>query len=81
MATTTKPADTEIDVNEQLVEYTAPFAADPHDREIFVAVNGENVRIMRGETVMIKRKFVKVLRDAAQQEREAYLARQRAAQG
>ena len=65
---------------EALVEYTAPYAADLSDMTpVFVAVNGETLRIRRGETVKIKRKFLEALRCAAEQEREAMRYQRQAA--
>ena len=67
------------DPMEEYVDYTAPLGADPeHSRPIIVAVNGESIRIQRGETVSIKRKFVEVLRNAQAQEMAAYRARMQA---
>lgn len=54
---------------EELVPYTAPLlSADGTDTPIVVGVNGDLIRIRRGETVMIKRKFLWVLENAQQQE-------------
>lgn len=56
----------------ELVEFTAPYSADINDNTpIFVQVNGESLRIMRGETVTIKRKFLEAIRDSLAQERAA----------
>lgn len=55
-----------------LVEYTAPLMPSETKRDIFVAVNGETIRIKRGETVKIKRKFVEALNNANRQQLEAY---------
>lgn len=63
---------------EEKVEYTAPFGADLKDDSILCAVNGEEIRIKRGETVKIKRKFVEVLRNAAEQERASMRFQQEA---
>ena len=60
--------------NEELVEYTAPLMGRGDSRDIVVGVNGETIRIMRGETVQIKRKFLLVLQNAEKQEMEAYKA-------
>ena len=47
--------NTKTDPREEYVEYTAPYAADLRDETpVFVAVNGESLRIKRGETVRIK---------------------------
>lgn len=57
---------------EALVEYMAPVMPDKLDQSIFAQVNGESIRIKRGEAVKIKRKFVEVLNNAAKQEMNAY---------
>lgn len=65
---------------EELVEYTAPYNADLSDATpVFVAVNGETLRIRRGETVSIKRKFLEALRCASEQERAAIRYQRQAA--
>lgn len=67
------------DPSEEYVLYTAPMGADPeHSAPIFVAVNGESIRIQRGATVSIKRKFAEALEHARDQELAAYRARMRA---
>lgn len=65
---------TATDPNEELVEYTAPLMGRTGDEsmDIVVGVNGETIRIMRGETVKIKRKFLLVLQNAEEQELAAY---------
>ena len=63
---------------EELVEYTAPLAGMEKRRDILAAVNGETIRIKRGERVKIKRKFVEVLDNAARQEYAAHQAREKA---
>lgn len=72
----TKKAEAEktADPNEELVEYTAPLMGRTDSRDIVVGVNGEFIRILRGETVQIKRKFLLVLQNAEKQEMEAYKA-------
>lgn len=57
---------------EDLVDYTAPLLPGGVDGSVFCAVNGETIRIQRGKSVKIKRKFVEVLENAAKQELEAY---------
>jgi hypothetical protein len=74
---TTRKFPKEKDPNEEYVEYTAPIL-DPKHREIVAAVNGETIRIKRGVPVKMKRKFLKVLKQSANQEMEAYWARERA---
>ena len=66
---------------EEDVSYTAPYGATADEQPIFVAVNGDSVRIQRGETVTIKRKFYEVLRNAAEQERASKRYQRLAQQG
>lgn len=76
-------AQTARDPNEELVEYMAPLLGMDSPRDVLCAVNGETIRIQRGVTVRIKRKFVKALRDADEQERVVWQtvnAAQRAAE-
>jgi len=71
------------DPNEELVEYMAPLLGMDSPREVLCAVNGETIRIQRGAAVRIKRKFVKALQNAEEQEREVWRtvsAAQRAAE-
>lgn len=68
----TAEVHTENDPMEELVEYTAPVILGKADQTIFVGVNGENIRIQRGVTVKIKRKFKEVLDNAEKQEMSAY---------
>lgn len=63
-----KEAEKKIDATEEYVEYTAPLLPDLKDQTIFVSVNSETIRIKRGETVKIKRKFVEALNNASKQE-------------
>lgn len=67
---------TATDPNEELVEYTAPLVGRTggDSRDIVVGCNGEMIRIMRGETVRIKRKFFLILQEAERQEMAAYRA-------
>lgn len=41
---------------------------DKYKDDVFVAVNGERVQIKRGETVMVKRKFARVLEQSQKQD-------------
>ncbi len=66
-----KTEDTAFDP-EELVEYTAPVDPTGKRVDVIVAVNGEMLRIKRGETVKIKRKFLEVLKQAARQEMAAW---------
>lgn len=63
---------------EELVEYTAPLAADLNDTSLLVAVNGEEIRIMRGVPVKIKRKFVEAIQNADRQRLAARAYQQQA---
>ena len=63
--------------NEELVDYMAPLGSGTK-KEIMVGVNGETIRIKRGAKVKIKKKFLKVLQQAADQEYAAYQARESA---
>ncbi len=64
------------DPMEELVSYTAPCAPRGRRQDILAAVNGEFIRIRRGETVQIKRKFLEVLENAAQQEKALWQAQE-----
>lgn len=64
--------------NDELVEYVAPLLGAPNKKDIVVSVNGETIRIKRGVPVQIKRKFLKVLQQAADQEMAAYLTMEQA---
>ena len=68
-----KPTETKTieEIMEEYVEYEAPLTANPDERDILVSVNGETLRIKRGERVQIKRKFLEVLRQADEQRRAA----------
>ena len=63
-----KIEEVKTDPMEELVEYTAPLLPDLKKQEVICAVNGEIIRVQRGETVKIKRKFVKALERATKQE-------------
>ncbi len=77
--TTANPEKSIAEQMEELVEYTAPLGASVQDeRPLLVAVNGEEIRIQRGETVKIKRKFVEAIQNANRQAHDAR-AYQRAA--
>lgn len=62
---------------DDLVEYTAPFTTIDA-KPITVGVNGEFIRIQRGATVRIKRKFLEALQHANEQEMAAMKAQQAA---
>jgi hypothetical protein len=71
-AKTAKAAKPDMD---ELVDFTAPLMPDLRDDTIQACVNGEYIRIKRGEPVKIKRKHYNVIMNAIAQERAAYDAR------
>ncbi len=77
---TTKTEDTKkVRDGDELVEYHCPEAFSEHDdHPVYASVNGDNVVIQRGETVMIKRKFVEVIENSLRQKKAARDARKRA---
>jgi hypothetical protein len=62
----------DIKPGDELVSYTAPLLPGMESQDIVVGVNGQFIRIVRGETVKIKRKFVEVLNNAVKQQTDAY---------
>ena len=52
---------------EELVEFTAPMDPTGARQDILLSVNGETVRVKRGSTVQLKRKFLEVWNNAAEQ--------------
>ena len=66
------------DSNEELVDYMAPLMGSATRKDVVVGVNGELIRIKRGVRVKIKKKFYRVLQQAADQELAAYRTMERA---
>lgn len=64
------------DAMEELVEYTAPLDPRGEFRDLVVGVNGEFIRIQRGVSVQIKRKFLEAIGNAALQQAEAAKVRE-----
>jgi hypothetical protein len=57
---------------EELVTYKAPlFNTRGRRDDIVVGVNGELIKIKRGETVQIKRKFLEVIENSEEQDLKA----------
>ncbi len=56
---------------EELVEFAAPLDLTGSRRDILLAVNGETVRVRRGSTVRLKRKFLEVWENANAQAQAA----------
>lgn len=73
--TTSKPVTPSGD---KLVDFTAPLLPGQERQDLIVGVNGEIIRIRRGQSVKIKAKFVRVLEAAARQQVEAHEADRRA---
>ncbi len=63
---------------EELVDFTAPYDPTGEKRDIFLAVNGETLRVKRGETVQIKRKFVEAWNNSLAQTIEVRRAQEKA---
>ena len=59
---------------EEMMDFVLPMNGTD-ERPLFVCVNGQNIRIRRGETVRIKRKYYEAIRNAREQEMAAYHAR------
>ena len=66
---------------EELVDFTAPMDPTGQRPDILLAVNGETVRVKRGSTVQLKRKFVEVWNNAAEQTMAARAAMEQAQNG
>ncbi len=52
---------------EELVDFTAPLDPTGERQEIVLGVNGETIRVKRGESVKIKAKFLEVWKHSNQQ--------------
>ncbi len=66
---------------EELVDFTAPYDPTGAARDILLAVNGETVRVQRGTTVKLRRKFVQAWNDANAQTACARMTMDKARQG
>ena len=66
---------------EELVDFTAPMDPTGVKRDILLAVNGESVRIQRGASVRIKRKFLEVWNNASAQAMAARATMEKAQKG
>lgn len=74
-----KSKSAELDTMEELVDYTAPLDPRGELRDLVVGVNGEFIRIQRGVSVQIKRKFLEAIHNAEVQQAEAAKVREEAA--
>ena len=72
------PVETPIDRGEELVDFMIPRSS-PEDRPVFIGVNGDTIRVMPGETVTVRRKFVEAWMNAQTQKREAWRTQSAAA--
>lgn len=63
---------------EELVDYMVPRMYGEKERDLVVAVNGEGIRIKKGERVQIKRKFVEAIEHSLRQRDSAQDAMDRA---
>lgn len=66
---------------EELVDFTAPVDPTGEKRDILLSVNGETIRVKRGQTVRVKRKFLEVWDNANRQALAARDAMERAQEG
>lgn len=78
MSETKNEAKTQALDPEELVEYNAPLDPTGEKSDILVGVNGEFIRIQRGATVQIKRKFLEAIQNANEQLYAAMKAQQAA---
>lgn len=69
------------DPMEELVSFTAPIDPTGRERDIILGVNGETIRIRRGATVEVKRKFLEVWEHSNEQHQAAYETMEAAAKG
>lgn len=63
---------------EELVDYMVPRGYGEKERDLVVAVNGQGIRIKKGERVQIKRKFVEAIENSLRQRASAEAAMDRA---
>lgn len=72
---------TKTDPMEELVDFTAPMDPTGEKRDVLISVNGETIRVQRGSTVRIKRKFLEVWDNAGKQALAARAAMEKAQEG
>ena len=77
--TMTAPVASAAPDPEELIDYTAPLLGPEGPRDLFIAVNGESVRVKRGVPVKLRRKFYEALMNAEQQAYDAWVQREKAA--
>lgn len=57
-----------IDRENELVKVKLFKDGDKYKDDVFVAINGERIKVQRGKTVMIKRKFLRVIEQSRAQD-------------
>lgn len=62
-----------VDRGEEYVDFQIPYNGE--SKPVMIGVNGEFIRVLPGETVSVKRKFVEAYNNAMKQERAAWDAR------
>lgn len=67
-AENTTEATTSIDRENELVKVKLFKDGDKYKDDVFIAVNGERIKVQRGKTVMIKRKFLRVIEQSRAQD-------------
>ncbi len=70
-----------IEPMEELVDFTAPLDPTGERQEIILGVNGETIRVKRGSSVKIKRKFLEVWEHAGEQAMTARATMEKAQEG
>jgi hypothetical protein len=69
MAKAAEPAT--ADRGEEYVDFMIPRSS-PEDRPVVIGVNGEFIRVLPGEQVTVRRKFVEAWMNSQAQRREAW---------
>lgn len=70
-----------LDPMEELVEFSAPLDPTGTNQDVLLSVNGETVRVKRGVTVTVKRKFVQVWDQSSAQRLAAHKIMEKAQEG
>lgn len=78
---TATAAQAVTDPMEELVDFAAPYDPTGASRDVILAVNGELIRVKRGSTVQVKRKFLEVWTNANEQTMAAQTAMEKAREG
>lgn len=70
-----------LDPMEELVEFSTPLDPTGTNQDVLLSVNGETIRVKRGATVKVKRKFAEVWRQAVEQRMAARQIMEKAQEG